>query len=318
MNIKANCIESPIFLVGAERSGTTLLRLMLDHHTQIAFNSEFDYVIEQVSDSGDWPELEQYYEFLDFMRYFPEASYEIDRSLSYPELVNSFLVQKKNQAGKPIVGATVHHHFDRLLWIWPKARFIHIIRDPRDVARSCIGMGWSGNVWTGVDRWLEAEKIWENLQQRIPEDRKIEIKYEILIKDFAATLTRICEFIGVPYDEAMLDYAKKTTYKSPNSSLVQQWKTKLSKQQIRLVESKIGKRLTERGYELSGLPPLTVTPLMERQLKLQDWWYRFQWRIKRFGLPLFLSDFLSRRLRIEGWQKQVKYKMNAIAINYLQ
>lgn len=205
-----------------------------------------------------------------------------------------------------------------MLWIWPKARFIHIIRDPRDVARSCIGMGWSGNVWTGVDRWLEAEKIWENLQQRIPEDRKIEIKYEILIKDFAATLTRICEFIGVPYDEAMLDYAKKTTYKSPNSSLVQQWKTKLSKQQIRLVESKIGKRLTERGYELSGLPPLTVTPLMERQLKLQDWWYRFQWRIKRFGLPLFLSDFLSRRLRIEGWQKQVKYKMNAIAINYLQ
>lgn len=315
--MKTDLIE-PIFLVGAERSGTTLLRLMLDHHTQIAFSYEFEYAVDQVSDSGDNPELEKYYEWLETNRIFQSTGYEIDRSLNYPQLMNSFLSQKKEQAGKPIIGATVHRHFDRLLWIWPNAKFIHIIRDGRDVARSCIGMGWAGNVWTGVSRWLEAEEIWENLQKRIPEERRLEIAYEALISDFVATLTRICEFIGVPYDEAMLNYAKTTTYKLPDSSLVQHWQQKLSEHEIRLVETRIGNLLTERGYQLSGLPPLRVTPLMERQLKLQDRWYCLQWRIKRFGVPLVLSDILSRRFRIKEWEKQVQFKLNAIETSYLK
>lgn len=48
-------ISKPVFLVGAERSGTTVLRLMLDHHPQIAFNNEFEYAVDLVSDEGKWP-----------------------------------------------------------------------------------------------------------------------------------------------------------------------------------------------------------------------------------------------------------------------
>ena len=48
-------LRDPVFLVGSERSGTTLLRLMLDHHPAIAFDKEADYMVTMVSDAGVLP-----------------------------------------------------------------------------------------------------------------------------------------------------------------------------------------------------------------------------------------------------------------------
>ena len=135
-------VKKPIFLVGSERSGTTLLRLMLSHHTQLSWCQEFEYVVERITEEGEYPDLKQYYEWLETHRIFQARNFKIDPTLNYVELVNSFLIQQKEKDAKELIGATVHHHFDRLLKIWPNARFIHLIRDARDVARSCIGMGW--------------------------------------------------------------------------------------------------------------------------------------------------------------------------------
>ena len=57
-----------LFLVGSERSGTTLLRLMLDHHPEIAFEKEFDFVVSKVSDIGACPQLDAYLEWLATVR----------------------------------------------------------------------------------------------------------------------------------------------------------------------------------------------------------------------------------------------------------
>ena len=236
-------VDKPIFLVGAERSGTTVLRLMLDHHPQIAWCYEFEYVVDQISDNGDFPQLEAYYEWLETHRIFQGTGFEIDRSLSYPQLANSFLCQRRDRTGKPLVGATVHRHFDRLLQIWPNARFIHLVRDGRDVARSCIGMGWAGNVWTGVERWIEAEHLWAKLSKNLSSEQQIEITYETLIKEPVETLTALCNFIGVPYDPAMLSYPQTTPYSLPDPKLIGQWQRKQSEHEIQLVESRISDML---------------------------------------------------------------------------
>src|SRR4030095_2960604 len=97
---------------------------------------------------------------------------EVDRSLDYPGLMKSFVSQYGRRSRKPIHGATCHKHFDRLLRIWPRARFVHLMRDGRDVARSCIGMGWSGNVWCGAQRWIDAEELWAGLAERIDPARR--------------------------------------------------------------------------------------------------------------------------------------------------
>jgi len=316
--VDGSLISQPIFIVGAERSGTTVLRLMLDHHPQIAFHHEFEYAVDWIPDNGCWPPLKDYCQWLETDRIFQASNFVIDHSLNYPQLINSFLCQKRDRDQKPVVGATVHRHFDKLVQIWPDARFIHIIRDARDVARSSIGMGWAGNVWTGVERWIEAEILWEKVCQTVPEEQRIEVRYENLISDSVNTLTNLCEFMGLSYNPAMLSYAQTTSYSLPNPKLIYQWRKKLSATEMQLVEARTGNMLVERGYELSGLPSLKVSSFGELRLKLQDWWARLQFRLKRLGLPLFVSDYLSRNLGIEQWQRRVKLQINAIEEAYVK
>ena len=318
MNTDQTLIKQPIFLVGAERSGTTVLRLMLDHHPQLAWCYEFEYAVDLVAQGENWPELDAYYQWLETHRTFQATGFTINPDLNYPLLVNSFLCQKRKYEGKLIVGATVHRHFDKLLRIWPDARFIHIIRDGRDVARSCINMGWAGNVWTGIERWLEVETLWTQLEQQLPADRRINLVYEELISNPVKTLRQVCNFIGIEYDESMLNYPQTTTYDFPDPNFIGQWQRKMSEHEIQLVESRIGNMLISRGYKLSGLPLLTVNPVMEQWLRLQDWLARLQFRVNTYSLPLFLSDYLSRHLQLKQWQKSVQLKLNAIDNSHLK
>lgn len=311
-------IWQPIFLIGAERSGTTLLRLMLDSHSQLSWCNEFEYSVDLVSDEQGWPALDDYYKWLATHRIFRATNFQIDRSLEYPQLINDFLVQKKTSDQKPLVGATVHRHFDRLLRIWPDAKFIHIVRDGRDVARSCIGMGWAGNVWTAIERWIEAENLWTQMKQTLPKEQQIEITYESLISQPKTTLSELCDFIGIAFEPAMLDYHKTSSYDVPDPQLLNQWKHKLSNREIQLVESRISQMLVERNYELSGLSAIEVDYLLEKKLRFQCWSKRVQFRVKQLGLFLFIADYISRRLKIDSWQKDVQLKVNAIEQSQLK
>ena len=80
-SIYGGMIEVPFFLIGAERSGTTLVRLLLDHHSKIAFQFEFELAVDCVSDNGDFPQVEKYIDWLDSNRIFHHSQYTIDRSL---------------------------------------------------------------------------------------------------------------------------------------------------------------------------------------------------------------------------------------------
>mgnify|MGYP001793069280 FL=1 len=221
-------LRRPVFLVGAERSGTMLLRLMLDHHPHIAFGSGFDYSIYGLDSHGRLMNLVDYYRWIQTDRNFLAQRPRIDRRLTYHQLVNSFLKQFQRDSQKPTIGATIHTHFDRLLQIWPEASFIHIVRDGRDVSRSCMAMGWAGDGWHGAERWIKAEKLWDKVTQQVPEHRRYEVRFESLIEDTVNTLDGVCQFMGHRYHPDMMDYAKDSGYSLPDGRLVNQWQHKLS------------------------------------------------------------------------------------------
>lgn len=311
-------IREPIFLVGSERSGTTLLRLMLDHHPSIAFHFEFEFAVEGLADDGTFPPVEAYRNWLASERGFRGSGATLDPSLDFPQLVNSFLEQKRSRDGKQLVGATVHRHFDRLLHVWPDARYIHLLRDGRDVARSCIRMGWVGNVWTGADRWIEAERLWTAIRTRLPDTRYCEVRYEELIGHPRESLEAICDFLRVPFDEAMLSFPDDSTYDLPDPKLVYQWKTRAPEEEVRLIEARIGDLLVERGYPLSRLPKLAVSPFRIRRLQFQDRWARRLFRVRRYGLLLSTLEALSHR-RPFGWlDPYVSPRIARIARQYIK
>ncbi len=301
---------SPIFLVGAERSGTTLLRLMLDSHPKIAFEFEFEFVVDQIDAEGHYPQLSDYYEYLSTHRIFLLNSPTIDKNLPYDALVRSFLTQKQQRDNKPIVGATVHHKFDHLPQIWPEARYIHIVRDGRDVARSNVDMGWSGLPYFGVSRWMTAERRWQRLSELVPAERCLTVHYENLVSDPDTVLQTICAFIGVSFDNAMYDYTQHTPYDKPSAKFTEQWRKKMTSDQIRLVEGRVGDLLERHGYALSGLPPRQPSALELRWLKLLDRLKHIQYRLKYYPLDIYIQEILSRRLGFKEWHKRIRLKLN--------
>ena len=292
---RKKAVKSPTFLVASVRSGTTLLRLMLDHHPELAFFHEFHYTVEALPRQG-WPTMTDYFNYLMDHRIFLDSRLAIDTTLDYSALMNSFLNQKRERDEKSHVGATVHLHFDRLLRIWPEARFIHLVRDGRDVGRSRLELGWAGNIYTGVQSWIDAERLWDRVKKMVPASRRVEVRYEDLINQPKHQLERLCDFLNLNYDPAMLHYDRDSTYKSPDKRLIDQWRTKLSRDQIRLAESRIGEMLVERGYELSGYEPTHVGPLRKRLILAEDRCNRVRARWRLQGTLLLAAEFSMRAL----------------------
>ena len=312
-------LGEPVFLVASERSGTTLMRLMLDGHPDLTWCHEFSYAVDLVSEDGSPPDLGQYYDYLDIDRVFQSTGYSVDETLGYHDLVNTFLQQRVDARGGTIVGANVHRASHRLPRLWPNARYIHLVRDPRDVAASIMEQGWFGSYWHATDHWHRAELEWDTLRGTLPPDRYIEITFEDLVADPKATLTKACDFIGVPYTNAVLDtYTASTDYGTADPSRIQSWATNMSVENVGLVEARSRDLLVARGYELSGqlIPDLSASDL--RRLNLRDRVGRIRARVAIYGGGLTAAEMATRFLRLKRAWRVRRLQMNEVEVQRLK
>lgn len=312
-------VDEPFFLVGCLRSGTTLLRLVLGHHSQICRCEEFEFVAPMIGPTGPALPIDEYHQFLRNDRGFQAAGYQIDPDLTQFELAMNFLVQRQALDNKPIVGAAVHHGFDRLSAVWPRAKYIHLLRDPRDVARSCVGMGWAGNSWGGAQIWIDAYSAYERLRDQCAPDDILEVHYENLISRPTGVLEQICEFLNVDFEPEMLEIERDTTYSKPDPNVASSWKTADDREGIAQVEARIGRRrLIESGYTPSDVPSLSAGPFTKSALEIQNRTGRALFRINRYGLSLWVQMALAKRLPISALREHAQRQMNAVDQKYLK
>lgn len=308
--------EDLVFICGALRSGTTLLRLMVNDHPALSNPGEMDFLFEAPPMKNGERDMAAYVRELLFNRVFSKLRLELDPRLGYEAQIRDF-VRQLRKPGKRL-SINIHRHFDRIPGIFQGARYVRLLRDPRDVAKSSIGMGWAGNVYHGVDHWISSERDFERLAAIVEPSRIHALRYEDLLRAPEAELARLCVFMGVPYDRQMLNYPSHTTYGPPDAKFVEQWRRELSAREIALVESKAGDMLAARGYALSGVAPVRPGAADKIRLRFEDRLGCWRHSVRRYGLFLTMLSKVSGRLGWRALDDFARARTAAIDLKYLK
>ena len=289
---------SPIFVIGAERSGTTLLRLMLTAHPDICIPPESLFFVALESKYGAAPDLlPQIEDFLNdlynnnFHRFWewnvdPKLllnNWKNYHQLSYTQAVET-VYQTYCQQFDPaasIWGDKNPFHIYQLGKIrryFPGVKVILIVRDFRacysSVKKLVAKEQERGEVWQGIKtigglthQWNQVVKIIEKYHQKW--EQFYLVSYEDLVREPSAQLAKICKWVGVDFQESMLEFYQRNaelglvpvnqmvwhpnTLEPIGSDRINAWQDELSVTELETIELMNWKNLEKLGYKCSSL-----------------------------------------------------------------
>jgi hypothetical protein len=272
--------NAPFFIIGAGRSGTTLLRLILAGHSRLHIPPETWFIrplVQALPLSAPLTPA-QAQEAVSIMvndYRWPDMGIAADDlrrwvvALQHPRLVGIIsLVHQKHLAdsGKQRFGDKTPIYYEivpQLLALFPSAKFIHLIRDGRDVAISWIDVGWERYYQRDKFEWIHAMQYRRQHLQSAYADRIMEVKYEDLVSDLEATVRRICSFLGEQFEPGMLNWQHLTELvparerhihgrlsQPVSNDAIAVWRKKLTAGECFAMEACLHKDLRQVGYEL--------------------------------------------------------------------
>jgi hypothetical protein len=192
--------SQPFFLLGAEAAGVALLEAFLGAHPRVAWGGSFDYALAwEASEHAEWPPLVPYWQHLALSPRVRELHAKIDPSLAFPDLVRSLLDQQRPESGDEVFGVRLAAHYDRALKLWPHARFAFVTSSPRE-SRPRNAAGDPSPALAP----REALRLWRKIAADVRSDRRLEVRYEALVREPARELERVCALLGLDFSETLL------------------------------------------------------------------------------------------------------------------
>ncbi|WP_404454409.1 sulfotransferase [Virgibacillus necropolis] len=258
---------SPIFIGGAGRSGTTLLRVMLNAHPNLCSGPEFK-MLQPIANLYN-----QMISIEDIRNAYNINKDDVNRSFS--SFISSFFGKfKLENTANRIVEKTPHNILimKELINIFPDAKFIHVFRDGRDVASSLVTMNWHDfqgkplpyvqNIQNATDYWKQViTKSFTDSNDPILKGKVKFIKYEDLIAEPKKLMKDILTFIEEPWSEQVLDYSNVDRGYEPNESSTSQvskqiytnskkrWQRDFTEKDKQVFKEIAGSLLIDLGYE---------------------------------------------------------------------
>jgi hypothetical protein len=258
---------SPIIVGGCGRSGTTLMRVILDTHPRICCGPESHLFLPHLPASAKLARR--------FGLSEGNVAALVATSASQAEFIDRFFAHYAETREKPRWAEKTPRnvlHLDYLFEHFPNARFVHMVRDGRDTVCSLrthprhkvvdgqlVELNTRHPIRPCVDRWVTDVRA--GLAFR-GDPRYIEVRYEALVQQPRETLLRVFEFLGETFDERVLDYQREKSLsrdsvhfpQNPEATqamytrAVARWRRDLTEDEIALVKREAGPLLIELGY----------------------------------------------------------------------
>jgi hypothetical protein len=294
-------------IVGVSRSGTTLLRLMLDAHPELAIPPETHWAAAFAPLAGQPLTPERAAELLTTSLRWPDFGMTADDllpelrqvpHLDISEALRGFYRVYARRHGKRRSGDKTPNYGQVMAAVetlLPEARFVHIIRDGRDVVVSWRATAFASSREVAVLAASWRDRILTTRRQARSCRHYLEIRYETLIAAPRETLETVCRFIELPFDPAMLAYHRsaqqrlaelgdsyrsdgailnprasrleqhRLTAEPPRADRIGRWRTELAPHEREAFMSAAGDLLTELGYDGDAPEPAAAQASTSRR-----------------------------------------------------
>ncbi len=201
----------PVYVVGMPRSGTTLVEQIIASHSEIFGAGELGLIPQVIQQINRWER------YVGSNRQYPDCVDDLSKEKTL-ELADKVIEQLKEYHGeaKHVVDK-MPHNFESvglIKFLFPKAKIISVRRDPRDIAISNYfqnyhakfgGMGFAYDL-TDIGEQLADHNLLMHHWQQLFADEILEIQYEDLIADIETVAKKMLDYIGVPFEKAVLHY----------------------------------------------------------------------------------------------------------------
>lgn len=191
----------PVFVVGCQRSGTTMLRLVLDSHPHISCGPETRFLadLERVLGS-DWQRLSRYG--------FSQEEW-LERIADFFGGLQSDYARARGRVRWADKTPLYALSLDFITRMFPDCQVVHVIRDGRDVAVSHRKrFGYWSSVKSTV-KWPRYVAAARDVGRRLPPDRYYELRYEDVVDDSETALRGLFDFLDEPWVPQVLDYTER-------------------------------------------------------------------------------------------------------------
>jgi hypothetical protein len=274
------------FFVGCGRSGTTLVRALFDSHPQLTIPGESRFIPALAAQRSSYEasgrfDVDRFVTDLARNEWFAQWGMPIETARAgvverdardFPAAVRALFAVCAAEAGKPRYGDKSPQyvmHLGLLARTFPEGRFVHIVRDGRDVALAYRAASF------GSDDIPELALHW---RLRVERGRRAartlgtayrEVRYEHVVTRTEPVVRELCDYIDLDFDPVMLEYHRRTDeilrndpspgnhtrLALPPTRGLRDWRTEMSDDDVAAFELLAGDLLSELGYERSGIRP---------------------------------------------------------------
>ena len=190
---------APIFVIGAPRSGTTLVRLILDSHPRISCGEETHFLRDLEAVVGrNWDLVATYG--------LPRAWW-IEHLRGLYETFQAEVLAHNGKVRWAEKDPTYTLHLPFIEELFPTAVYVHLLRDGHDVVASFRDRwGYKSAARAARTEWARYVTAARELGRRLPDDRFLQLRYEELVADPETQGRRLFAFLGEPWDPTVLDF----------------------------------------------------------------------------------------------------------------